>query len=145
MFRGFYPYLCVQFLTQLLQRRHPILVSVVFRNRGHTSTHEGVRQSVHGHLGWIHSTDQGLETLVGERRLPAIELYDPGVGGGGAEMKTIIVDASWELCRSVLFTHFVLCLKLLLKNKFYHLVIVFSLKIPYSFNHCLCFSHLSRS
>lgn len=68
------------FLTQFLQGRDPVLVSVVIRDGGYAATHQGVRQRLHGHLGGIQSTDQGLETLVGERRLPAIQLYDPEEG-----------------------------------------------------------------
>lgn len=70
----------VRFLTQLLQGRDPVLVSVVLRDGGDASTHQALRQRLHGHLGRIQSTDQSLETLVGERRLPAVQLYDPGEG-----------------------------------------------------------------
>lgn len=71
---------CVCLLTQLLQGRDPVFVSVVLSDGGDTATHQGVRQGLHRHLRRIQSTDQGLETLVGERRLPAIQLYDPGEG-----------------------------------------------------------------
>lgn len=71
---------CVLFLTQLLQGRDPELVAVVLRDGGHTAAHERVRQRLHRHLRRIESTDQGLETLVGERRLRTIQLYNPGEG-----------------------------------------------------------------
>lgn len=68
---------CV-FLTKLFQGRDPVLVSVVLTDGGDAATHQGVRQRLHGHLRRIQSTDQGLKTFVGKRRLPAIQLYDPG-------------------------------------------------------------------
>lgn len=72
--------LCVCFLTQLLQGRDSVLVSMVLRDRGDAATHQAFRERLHRHLRRIQSTDQGLETLVGERRLPPIELYDSGEG-----------------------------------------------------------------
>lgn len=77
------PAMCTWFLTQLLQGRDPVLVPMILRDGGDTASHQAVRQSLHGQLGRVQATDQGLETLVGERRLAAIELDNPE--GGGAE------------------------------------------------------------
>ena len=67
----------IGYLTQLLQGWDPIFFLVVLGDGSDTATHQCVWQSLHGHLRWVQATDQGLETLVGERRLPSIQLYDP--------------------------------------------------------------------
>lgn len=71
----------VCFLTQLLQRRDAVLFPVVLRDGRDAAAHQRVRQRLHRHLGRVQPAYQRLETLVGERRLSAVQLDDPSDGG----------------------------------------------------------------
>lgn len=64
-------------LTQFLQGGDSELFVVVVRQRRGAFAHDLGCDGLHWHLHWIHAADEGLEPLVGERRLTAIQLYDP--------------------------------------------------------------------
>lgn len=64
-------------LTQLLQGGDPELVIVVFGQWRSAFPHDFPRDGLRRHLHCIHTTDEGLEPLVGERGLTPIQLYDP--------------------------------------------------------------------
>lgn len=70
-----------RFLTQLLQGRNTILVPMVLGDGGDAATHQTVGQRIYWQLGGVQAADQGLETLVGERRLAAVKLDDSVKGG----------------------------------------------------------------
>ena len=65
-------------LTQLLQGGDPeLVIMVVGQWRGafpHDVSGDGLCRHLHG----LHTTDEGLEPLVGERGLTPVQLYDPG-------------------------------------------------------------------
>lgn len=76
--------------TQLLQGGHPKLVVMVIQYGSGAAPHDVGRDDLSGHLNRLHAADERLEALVGQRRLTAIQLYDPGEGVSGlgqAEME----------------------------------------------------------
>lgn len=70
-----------RFLTQLLQGWNAVLVPVVLGDGGDTASHQTVGQRLHWQLGGVQAADQGLETLVGEGGLAAIQ-FDDSEGEG---------------------------------------------------------------
>lgn len=54
-------------LTQLLQGGDPKLVVMVVGQRRHALSHDFRRDGFSRHLHCVHTTDEGLEPLVGER------------------------------------------------------------------------------
>lgn len=88
----------VLLLTQLLQGWNSKLVIVVFGKWRSAFTHGLCCNGFYRPLNWIHATDEGLETLVGEGRLTSIQLYDPAqkikntVGHSGSEWTRITIS-----------------------------------------------------
>lgn len=64
-------------LTELLQGGNPELVIMVIGQRRAALPHDVGRDGLCRDLHCLHTTDEGLEPLVGERRLTPIQLYDP--------------------------------------------------------------------
>lgn len=59
-------------LTELLQGGDPILVIMVIRQRRCAFSHDFCSDGLGWHLHRLHTTDEGLKPLVGERRLTPI-------------------------------------------------------------------------
>lgn len=77
---------CLASLTQLLQGGDPELVIMVVGQWRHAFPHDFRRDGLSRHLHCIHTTDEGLEPLVGKWGLTPIQLYDPA--GAQKELKT---------------------------------------------------------
>lgn len=79
---------CLNSLTQFLQGGDPELVVVFVRQRCSAFSHDLSRDGLCRHLHRLHVTNEGLEPLVGERRLTPIQLYDPA--GREGDIKVFI-------------------------------------------------------
>lgn len=88
-------------LTQLLQGGDPELVIVVVGQWRRAFPHDFRRDGLGRHLHRLHTTDEGLEPLVGERGLTPVQLYDPaGEDGALKTCRTQVMGSPSGRCSS---------------------------------------------